>query len=202
MSLIRTNYNKAKEGGYVEPRFLTVLKAHLLIRYFVRLGLITTISTDTIMIEEIPNGEKPKKTKSFDIDKLNAFVKENSEFLDEDYKAGIFGVGILVKLLLNHQFRNLSNTPFENKLKGLNLNHESIKSIYVEALEKLSQYNKGFFVKVYTDLRSFINQHFTLNAHKLAKLSNNEISFYFVAGMEFGNKFKSISQPENQDNNE
>ena len=203
MDLIRSNYNKAKSNqGYVESGFLTVLKAHLLFRYFARLGMITTHSTNSIMIEENLNEEKKESKKSFDTEKFNAFIAENRNFLDEDYKAGIFAVGVLVKFLLNQQFYNLRNTPFENKLKGLNLNHESIKSIYVEALEKLSQYNKGFFVSVHTDLRNFINQTFTINSHKISKLSNNEISFYFVAGLEFGNKFKTKSQTENPDNHE
>lgn len=201
MQLIRSNYNKSKsDGGFAEPRFLTILKAHILIRYFARLGLIETNPIPTIMIEESTQNEQQQFKKSFDIEKLNAFVNENPEFLDEAFKAGIFAVGILVKLLLNTQYREMNkSTPFENKLKGLNLNHESLKSIYVEAMEKLSQYNKGFYVRVYTDLRSFINHNFTLNTHKIAKLSNNEISFYFVAGMEFGNKFKSNLQPENDE---
>ncbi len=40
-------------------------------------------------------------------------------------------------------------------------------------------------------VHEIINQYFTLNSYKLPKISNNELSFYFVAGIEFGSRFKS-----------
>jgi len=97
-------------------------------------------------------------------------------------------VGILVRLLLNIQQRDLKNTPFEKKLKGYHVNADLLKNIYIEALEKISQY-QGYYA--YSNFREFINTHFLLNAHALRGVSNNEISFYFVAGMEFGGQFKN-----------
>jgi CRISPR-associated protein Csh1 len=113
--------------------------------------------------------------------------------LDTNYKVGIFSVGVMVRLLLNIQNANLSNTPFEKKLRGYNLSGELLKSIYVETLSKLSQY-QGFYA--YGNLREFVDEYFILNSHHLNKISNNELSFYFVAGLEFGSKFKS--KKENQ----
>lgn len=186
MTVIRENYNKMQTSdGYVENTKLTVLKAHLTLRYFQALGLIEYNSNFKFM----DTLETQERKSSFDLDKLRRFITENQDFLDTDYKIGIFSVGILVRLLLNIQQRELSNTPFENKLRGYHLNHELLKNIYLEALVKISQYQKNFFA--YGNLKDFIAQHFVLNAHKLSKISNNELSFYFVAGLEFGNQFKT-----------
>lgn len=94
----------------------------------------------------------------------------------------------MVRLLLNIQNASLNNTPFEKKLRGYNLNAELLKNIYVETLSKLSQY-QGFYA--YGNIREFVDEHFILNSHHLNKISNNELSFYFVAGLELGNKFKT-----------
>ncbi len=175
-----------------------VLKAHLLIRYFTHLGLIQQHSLQISTIMEnapLPNSDEKKAiSRSFDRMQLERFIADNPEFFDQNYKKGVFAVGILVKLLLKVQSKVLNNnTPFEKKLKGLNLNHESLASIYVEALNKLSQFKyKGsnFYLQVYAGLRDFISEYYTLESHRLAKISNNEISFYFVAGLEMGNKFR------------
>ena len=190
MSVIRQNYNKMQSSeGYVEMTNLTIRKAHLTIAYFQELGIIETKLKNKPMDIIEPQGKKP----AFNIEKLNQFVAENSGFLDTDYKIGIFSVGILVRLLLNIQHANLGNTPFEKKLKGYNLSADILKSIYIEALNKISQY-QGFYA--YANLREFIDQHFILNIHKVNKISNNELSFYFVSGLEFGNQFKNTEAKE------
>jgi len=186
MQLIRANYNKMQSSdGYVENTHLTILKAHLTLRYFKELKLIDTKSNLIIMENK---EEKTEQKSAFDLEKLKSFIKENEGFLDENHKVGVFSVGILVRLLLNIQNKNLGNTPFEKKLKGYNLNADLIKNIYLEALQKISQYQSFY---AYSNLREFINEYFILNTHKINKLSNNELSFYFVAGLEFGSQFKN-----------
>ena len=185
MDVIRSNYNKMQSSdGYVEMTRLTILKAHLTLSYFKQLQLIDN-QTNFIFMDTI---ESQDKKASFDIGKLNQFVTDNNSFLDAEYKIGIFSVGILVRLLLNIQNANLGNTPFEKKLKGYNLNPAILKNIYKEALSKISQY-QGFYA--YSNLREFIDQYFIVNIDAVNKLSNNEISFFFVAGIEFGGQFKS-----------
>jgi CRISPR-associated protein Csh1 len=95
---------------------------------------------------------------------------------------------VLVKLLLNIQQRELGNTPFENKLRGYNISPDLLQRIYLDALTKISQY-KGYYT--YNNLKEFIAQYYVLNSQQLKKISNNELSFYFVAGLEFGSKFKT-----------
>lgn len=185
MQVVRSNYSKMQSSdGYVENTYLTLLKAHLTLQYFQHLGLISYNINYKFMEHE---KEEVKEQKgSFDIEKFRVFIQQNEAFLDTDYKIGIFSVGVIVRLLLNIQNVNLGNTPFEKKLRGYNLNPELLKNIYVETLSKLSQY-QGFYA--YGNLREFIDTYFILNSHHLNKISNNELSFYFVAGLEFGNKF-------------
>jgi len=188
MEVIRKNYNRLQTSdGYIEMTNLTLRKAHLTISYFQELGLINHDSNFILM----DNIEQTEKKSAFDVEKLKQFVIENKGFLDSDYKVGIFSVGALVRLLLNIQQVNLGNTPFEKKLRGYNLSAELLKNIYTEALNKISQY-QGFYA--YSNLREFIDQYFILNVHKIHKISNNELSFYFVAGLEFGNQFKNIEK--------
>ena len=190
MEVIRTNYNRMQTSdGYVEMTNLTIRKAHLTTCYLQELGLID-YKSNYILMDTI---EQTQKKQSFDLEKLRNFVMQNMNFLDSDYKVGIFSVGILVRLLLNIQQANLGNTPFEKKLRGYNLSAELLQSVYVEALNKISQY-QGFYA--YSNLREFIDQYFILNIHKVHKISNNELSFYFVAGLEFGNQFKNIEVKE------
>jgi CRISPR-associated protein Csh1 len=192
MYVIRSNYAKMQSSdGYVENTYLTILKAHLTLQYFQYLGLISYNYNYIFMENE--TAEVKEKKESFDLEKFKDFIRENKGFLDTDYKVGIFSVGVLVRLLLNIQNRSLNNTPFEKKLRGYNLSPDLLKNIYVETLSKLSQY-QGFYA--YGNIREFVDEYFILNSHQLNKISNNELSFYFVAGLEFGNKFKSKKEKE------
>jgi CRISPR-associated protein Csh1 len=184
MNTIRGNYNKSKSSdGYVENTRITILKAHLTINYFQQIGILKFNKNYSPM--EV---EKKEVKSAFDMDKLNDFISVNASFLDQDYKVGVFSVGVLVKLLLNIQQRELGNTPFENKLRGYNISPDLLQRIYLDALTKISQY-KGYYT--YNNLKEFIAQYYVLNSQQLKKISNNELSFYFVAGLEFGSKFKT-----------
>lgn len=186
MQVIRANYNKMQTSdGYVEMTYLTILKAHLTLRYFKELNLVET-KPNIIKMETIKESTEQKS--AFDLEKLENFVKENESFFDEKYKVGIFSVGILVRLLLSIQNVNLGNTPFEKKLKGYNLNPDLLKNVYMEALQKISQYQSFY---AYSNLREYINEYYILKTNEINKISNNELSFYFVAGLEFGNQFKT-----------
>jgi CRISPR-associated protein Csh1 len=143
---------------------------------------------DTIVTE--------KKTSRFNLDGFNQFVKENESFLDSDIKVGIFAVGVMVRFLFDIQHANLSNTPFENKLRGYKLNPELLMQVYTEALDKIQKYQKNFYI--YGDLREVISHYFVTKKQELVSLSNNELSFYFVAGLEMGRKFKNEKEENNQ----
>lgn len=201
MAQIRANYNKAQiSDGYVEPAGMTVLKAHLLLNYLTHLSLITPNQTIRMQIQE-PTEEtraEEKYGRTFDETLFRQFVADNPSFLDDNYKVGIFAVGVLVRLLLNIQQRELGGTPFETKLKGYNLNPETLKTVYLETMAKLAQYRD--YGKRYEALNHIISEYFTLNSHKLPTISNNELSFYFVAGLEMAYRFR-IEKPDSSNNN-
>jgi CRISPR-associated protein Csh1 len=189
IEVIRQNYNKSQTSdNWVEPIRWTVLKAHLLINYLQKLQIVNFNKNYKFMDAINNNSEETGKKESFNLTKYKGFIEENKNFLDADQKIGLFSVGVLVRLLYNIQNVNLGSTPFEKKLRGYHLNVDLIKNIYVEALEKIGQY-LGFYA--YGNLRSFINEYFVLKSNLLNKMSNNELSFYFVAGLELGNKFKT-----------
>lgn len=193
IAVIRKNYNESHtQDKWTEPAIWTVLKAIMLINYLQELKIIENKNTynymDTTTIE--------KKSGRFNLDGFNQFVKENQSFLDSDIKVGIFAVGVIVRFLFDIQHANLSNTPFENKLRGYKLNPELLMQVYTEALEKIQKYQKNFYV--YGDLREVINLYFVTKKQELVSLSNNELSFYFVAGLEMGRKFKNEKEENNQ----
>jgi len=195
IALIRKNHNEAKtQDKWTEPAGWSVLKAILLIKYLQELKIIETNKNyrymDTIVNE--------KKTSRFNLDGFNQFVKENESFLDSDIKVGIFAIGVMVRFLFDIQHANLSNTPFENKLRGYKLNPELLIQVYTEALDKIQKYQKNFYV--YGDLREVISLYFVTKKQELVSLSNNELSFYFVAGLEMGRKFKNEKEVSNQAN--
>lgn len=188
MQVIRENYNKMQtEDGYAEPTYLTVYKAIMVYLYLKELGIISTNNGDKTMSNiEISSQQEYKS--AFDMQKLNDFIKNNAEFFDKNYKVSIFCLGVLIRAILDIQFRNLNNTPFEKKLRGYNISPSLLKQIYVEALDKLSQYQSFYS---YGNLREIIAKNFVADEKEIEKLTNNEISFYLVTGMELGHNFKS-----------
>ena len=186
IKLIQKNYNQGKTSdGWVEPTMWSVKKAIMLISYLQELKIINYNKNYKYM--EVKNENKGKS--SFNLDGFNEFAKENSNFLDSDVKVGVFAVGVLVRFLFDTQAYNLGgNTPFENKLRGYKLNPELLMNVYTEALDKIQKYYDFY---IYADLREISNQYFIINSNRLNKLTNNELSFYFVAGLELGEQLKN-----------
>ncbi len=196
MAQIRASYYKTSFIDNVpQTPGLLVLKAHLLLNYLTELSLTTINQNVTMQTEATPDGGRAEEEfgRAFDGTLFRQFVADNPKFLDDNYKVGIFAVGVLVRLMLNIQKYDLGGTPFEKKLKGYNLNPESLKTVYLETMAKLAQYRK--YGKRYDELSRIISEYFMLNSHQLPTVSNNEISFYFVAGMEMTYRFR-IEKPE------
>lgn len=139
------------------------------------------------MITEEEKEEITKKV-SFDFSKLETFISENKNFIKQDASAGIFSLGVLVHLVFSMQQANIGNTPFEKKLKGLQITAKDTERIFREAVEKINQYS---FQNTYKELREFIAEKLIRNKMEIEKMSNQEISFNFVCGLELGRKFKS-----------
>lgn len=139
------------------------------------------------MITEEEKEDITKKV-SFDFSKLEAFISENKNFIKQDASAGIFSLGVLVHLVFSMQQASIGNTPFEKKLKGLQITAKDAERIFKEAVEKINQYS---FQNTYKELREFIAEKLIVNKMEIEKMPNQEISFNFVCGLELGRKFKS-----------
>ncbi len=197
MERLRQNHTDALTARYAEPNHLAVRKAHMVLRYLRALGIVPPPNTSNNQNQPIPmednhhhDGAALKK-KGFEMALFTDFVGSNADFLDADYKAGTFALGVLVRLLLNIQQRELGSTPFSKKFKGYHLGYKDLERLYLEALDKLNQY-KGFYV--YEELRAYIGEHFAAKSHLLGPADPNELSFYFVAGIELGRLFRTEAE--------
>lgn len=196
---IRDNYAKGISNR------VTIIKAHMVLNYLEKLKIINLSNNKPIMSDNL-NSEEAKENKKyvppFNKEKFDAYVKENDTFLNKPILTGIFAVGVLVRFLFNLQKHNLGgNAPFAKKLYGYNLDKNRIMKVYIECSNKIQEYAKN--EAIYDKLRKEISKNFTPNANEMNKLSNNEISFYFVAGLETGNSFKNQNETETEttDNN-
>ena len=119
------------------------------------------------------------------------FFGEFSDFFNNDAKKAIFMEGALAQLLLNIQrLPEVMNAqpgkePFRSKLQGLKLDEKVIKGLLPAIQNKLEEYGKNY----YKDLESVISE-YMIQAGDGWSMSKDEISFYFVLGMNLSDKFK------------
>lgn len=132
--------------------------------------------------------KEKKKSPKFDFNNLQEFLATNPSFSQKNGAEAIFSLGVLVQLVFSIQQANLQSTPFENKLKGMHLSKEDVNRIFKDAVEKVNQYTNQY---TYKELREFIAENLLMYKPEIDRMSNNEISFNFVCGLELGRKFKS-----------
>ncbi|MFW5891542.1 MAG: TIGR02556 family CRISPR-associated protein [bacterium] len=112
------------------------------------------------------------------------FLNGHNDVLNSNSKKLVFLEGVLAQKLLNIQASDRNGSqPFKARLNGLKLNEKIIKRLYPEIINKLEEYKKNY----YTDLEELIADY--ILESNLSEISNNEISFYFVTGMNQANKF-------------
>ncbi|ADQ14924.1 TIGR02556 family CRISPR-associated protein [Halanaerobium hydrogeniformans] len=133
------------------------------------------------------NGKEEKSMPTVDSEyKKNIvdFLDEHNDVLNSNSKKLVFLEGVLAQKLLNIQSseRDGSN-PFRARLNGLKLNEKIIKRLYTEIINKLEEYDKNYYKQLEELIADYILE------SNLSEISNNEISFYFVTGMNQANKF-------------
>jgi len=180
---------KIRDGfinGY--PTKIDILKAFMLLNYLNELNILKYKKEETTKMENIIfpkeiGGEIKIKTESF--------FEKFSDFFDSDIKKAIFLEGALVQKLLNIQrLPEVSNAqsgkePFRSHLKGLKLEEKQIRKLLPEIQNKLEEYGKNY----YCDLETIISEYF-ISSGNTWNITNDEISFYFVLGMNLSNLFK------------
>lgn len=190
MNKFRENYSQELQGKIYQQRRKLIIDAISVIYFLHYLGSLKTNTKnhEVTMPQDI---EKPGKG-GIDLDAIKDFINDNPVFFNKEYKIGIFLLGVLVKLVMNAQQVRLKNTPFERKLKGYKISGADVDSIYVEALSKLQQYYDAY---AYGNLRKLMTEYFNLRIPEIKVAPSAEVSFYFVTGMETQFKFKSQSEP-------
>lgn len=112
------------------------------------------------------------------------FLDEHNDVLNSNSKKLVFLEGVLAQKLLNIQASDRGGSqPFRARLNGLKLNKKIIKRLYSEIINKLEEYDKNYYKQLEELIADYILE------SNLSEISNNEISFYFVTGMNQANKF-------------
>ncbi len=167
-------------NGY--PTKNDTLKAFMLLNYLNELKILKYKK------EEITKMEKlilPHEIGGEIKTKIESFFDNFSDFFDNNIKKAIFLEGVLTQYLLNIQYQERKSTPFRVKLKGLKLDEKQIRKLLPEIQNKLEEYGKNY----YRDLELIISNYFVSSGNTW-NIPNDEISFYFVLGMNLSELFK------------
>ncbi|MFZ2455942.1 MAG: TIGR02556 family CRISPR-associated protein [Candidatus Altiarchaeia archaeon] len=180
-----------------KPTKVSTLRGLMLLKYLSILNLIKSI--------QVSKMENNKWNKFKDEDGVNetdkrieSFFGDFSDFFNDDAKKAVFLEGALTQLLLDIQrLPEVSNAspgsePFRARLRGLKLDEKHVKRIFPEIQAKLDEYKKNYYKR----LETTISEYMTSAGHKWS-ISNDDICFYFVLGMNLSYLFKS--KKENSD---
>lgn len=141
------------------------------------------------------SGEMPQKENSSYDERTNTIFSEFEDFFNSDAKKAIFLEGTLVQYLLNIQKYQRGSAPFRTKLRGLNLDERYVKKLLPEIINKLEEYDSNY----YKELETLISK-YMVQAGTEWKMPNDEISFYFVLGMNLSNILKPPKNEEEIEN--
>lgn len=164
------------------PTKIDTLKAFMLLSYLKELNILKYKKEESIKMEK---SILPKEIGGKMKEKTEVFFDKFSNFFDSDIKKAIFLEGVLAQFLLNIQYQERKANPFRVKLKGLKLDEKQIKKLLPEIQNKLEEYGKNY----YRDLESIISNYFVSSGNAW-NITNDEISFYFVLGMNLSDLFK------------
>ena len=175
---IRNRHAKQKEW---EEKLLSTKSLYLL-TFITELGLIKGGDKMSEQIGEERIDLEPRKEAVLIED---FFTQFEHAFNTADKKA-VFLEGVLVRFLLDIQYRDRKTTPFRSKLHGLKLDEGKIKKLLPEITEKLREYKAGY----YHWLEELISKYLLMADNNGWHLSKDEISYYFALGLNLGGIFK------------
>ncbi len=125
--------------------------------------------------------------------KANMLFNEFPDFFTLPAKKAIFLQGVLTQFLFDIQWQERKATPFRTKLQGLNLDEKLVKKLLPEIQNKLEEYGKNYYRELEASISSYM-----LQAGDGWKLSKDEISFYYVLGMNLSYLFKKQGEKTNE----
>lgn len=186
MDFITRKAREAFVEGY--PTNIATLNGFLLLHYLEELSLLGNSKKEMKEMDEKGSGIQPVgDLEGLPLEqKVEKFFEANKPFFTSDAKKATFLEGVLTQNLLNIQWNDKKATPFRTKLHGLKMNEALIKKLLPEIQNKLEEYGKNY----YRDLESIIAHHFVLGGVNW-KETDDELSFYFVLGMDMQKLFKN-----------
>jgi CRISPR-associated protein Csh1 len=119
------------------------------------------------------------------VNTAEGFFGEHPEFFDTAAKRATFLVGVISQLLMDIQYMDRSSAPFRVRLQGLKMDQRLVQGLLPEAINKLEEYDKNY----YRGLERLASKYF-VEAEPVWKMSRDEVSFYFVTGMNLAIMFK------------
>ncbi len=119
---------------------------------------------------------------------IDNFIKQHSDFFEDEVKKGAFYLGFLTNILLEKQSSHLQNKPFMNQLNGLNLDLEQMKKIHLKVIDKLYQYSDKL-KKLEHQMIEQLNPMIGKNLIRKSTLSRIELSYAFAIGMTMQKEF-------------
>jgi len=157
--------------------------------YLQRLGILGDYDHGDNMnenkIREIMND--PQHTSS--TQKLEAVFDGFPEFFNRNSTRAVFIVGALAQFLLNIQYTERGATPFRTKLQGLRLDQRKVSALLPDIQNKFEEYNKNY----YRELEKLASE-YLIQASSDWGLSKDEVSFYFVLGMNLASYLKQSKE--------
>jgi len=115
--------------------------------------------------------------------KYEDFFTEQGNFFDDESKKAVFLEGVLVQKLLNIQLHERKAQPFRSRLNGLKIDEKIARRLLPETINKLEEYDSNY----YKEMESEISGYFLKS--DLSRFSTEELSFYFVLGMNLAGQF-------------
>lgn len=173
------------------PTNIATLNGFLLLHYIKELDLFKSNITEMKDMNEQSNKLlRTEELESLPLEqRIERFFEANRDFFNSDAKKATFLEGVLTQMLLNIQYKNKKATPFRTKLHGLKLNEPLIKRLLPEIQNKLEEYEENY----YRDLETLIAEHFVSSGTNW-KETDNELSFYFVLGMNMHKLFRNATE--------
>jgi CRISPR-associated protein Csh1 len=179
------------------PTSESTFRGYQLLLYLRRLDLLQDLSGDIDMENKMISDVFGREKESERVKQAELFFGEFSDFFNNDAKKAIFMEGALAQLLLNIQRlpevmnAQPGNEPFRSKLQSLKLDENLVKALLPQIQNKLEEYGKNY----YSDLERLISE-YIIRAGDGWSMSKDEISFYFVLGMNLSYLFKSKKEEE------
>ncbi len=167
---------------------VTALNGFLLLHYVNELGLFGNRKEEKSSMDEMEN--EISRLREMEVLPLEArverFFEMNKAFFDNNTKKAVFLEGVLVQGLLEIQQERKGSNPFFSKLHGLNMNGDLIIRLPRDVRNKLEEYEEN---ERYHDLEFILSNQF-LRAGARLEGTDDELSFYFVLGMNMHRLFE------------